>query len=552
VRVLNQNKKVNNSSISAAGIRRLLLLTVGALMFHAAAAMSVSAQASDVYITPDGGGSGVCTNNTHPPSWFNSSGNWGSGAAQIGPDTIVHLCGTITTALTAQGSGTSGHPWTLLFESGAKISKSTPPFLDVSGRSFFVIDGGSSCGWNPATLSETACNGLLEATANGTGMANHSDAHAVTCGSSHDWEFRNISMQNMYVRVPNSGDTNGSNGTLFYCYPDPVNNVHIHHLTVNNFHWGMTFNAQDSGSSVNNVEIDHVSHKNYDHGVASGIGAGFITNLLIHDNGYGTTKVWDTLDNSNHHDGVHLYDGENGLQSGSISGVQIYRNYFYGDWGNNPTGWIFFEGHINATIYNNVGISPAGTHNLANGAFNNCNSIGPHTVNLYNNTFIFLQSAQNPYMIQLCGTHDVRNNALVTQTGPNNNPFLSSGPGSGTWNYNAYASTNPGYQLFSNSGSCCVWTYAQWKTNKGADANSGAIQSPPMGLNTASGAPNTGSPVISAGQNLTSLGISALNSDMNGNARPTSGAWTIGAFNFGSSTSNSDPLPPTGLNAVVQ
>ena len=60
-------------------------------MFHAAAAMSVSAQASDVYITPDGGGSGVCTNNTHPPSWFNSSGNWGSGAAQIGAETVVHF-----------------------------------------------------------------------------------------------------------------------------------------------------------------------------------------------------------------------------------------------------------------------------------------------------------------------------------------------------------------------------------------------------------------------------------------------------------------------------
>lgn len=535
-----------------AGVRRLLLLTTAVLLFHAAAALSVSAQARDIYITPDGGGNGVCTSNTHPPSWFNSSSNWGSGSAQIGPDTIVHLCGTFTTELLAQGSGTSGHPWTLLFETGANISKPTPPFLDVSGRSFFIIDGGPSCGWDPSRLAETACNGLIRATANGTGLANHSDAHAISCGSSHDWEFRNISIQNMYVRIPNSGDGQGSNGTLFYCYPDPVSHIHIHNLVLNNFHWGIVFHAQDSGTTVSNVEIDHVSNKNYDHGVASGIGAGFITNISIHDNGYGTTEVWDTLNNSNHHDGIHLYDGENGLQSGSFTGVQIYRNYFYGDWGNNPTGWIFFEGHINATIFNNVGISPAGTHNLANGAFNNCNSIGPHTVNLYNNTFIFLQSAQNPYMIQLCGNHDVRNNALVTQTGPNNNPFLSSGPGSGIWNYNAYAATNPGYQLFSNSGSCCVWTYAQWKTNKGADANSAAIQSPPMGLNTSTGAPNSGSPVISAGQNLTSLGISALNSDMNGNARPTSGAWTIGAFNFGSSSSNSDPLPPTGLNAVVQ
>jgi hypothetical protein len=42
----------------------------------------------------------------------------------------------------------------------------------------------------------------------------------------------------------------------------------------------------------------------------------------------------------------------------------------------------------------------------------------------------------------------------------------------------------------------------------------------------------SGSPAIGTGTNLTSLGIAALNSDAAGVARPSSGAWDIGAFQF--------------------
>src|SRR3984893_17134985 len=109
----------------------LSLLALGGLYASVA-----SAQASNVYITPDGGGNGICTNNTHPPSWFNNSGNWGNGATQIGPGTIVHLCGTFVgaqgaTMLTAQGSGSSGNPVTILFESGANLT--SPAWSGVTG-----------------------------------------------------------------------------------------------------------------------------------------------------------------------------------------------------------------------------------------------------------------------------------------------------------------------------------------------------------------------------------------------------------------------------------
>src|SRR5437867_2711294 len=46
--------------------------------------------------------------NAHAVTFFNTAGNWGVGASQIGAGTTVHLCGTITTQLIAQGNGASG------------------------------------------------------------------------------------------------------------------------------------------------------------------------------------------------------------------------------------------------------------------------------------------------------------------------------------------------------------------------------------------------------------------------------------------------------------
>src|ERR1700681_2148753 len=98
--------------------RNPLLAVIFVLAFSALGFSS----ATNVYITPNGSSQGACTTSPQTPAWFNSSSNWGSGASQIGAGTTVHLCGTITTALTFQGSGTSSSPVTLFFESGAMVS----------------------------------------------------------------------------------------------------------------------------------------------------------------------------------------------------------------------------------------------------------------------------------------------------------------------------------------------------------------------------------------------------------------------------------------------
>ncbi len=90
---------------------------------------------------------------------------------------------------------------------------------------------------------------------------------------------------------------------------------------------------------------------------------------------------------------------------------------------------------------------------------------------------------------------------------------------------------------------------AAWQSGTGAEGNSKATS----GSLTLSSTyqPQTGSIVIGAGANLTSLGITALNTSKGGIARPSSGAWDAGAYEFGSGTSSA-PAPPTNLRAVAQ
>jgi hypothetical protein len=89
---------------STAAVLWLVLLICGSATPPALAA------ATSVYVAQNaqGANDGSSCANARPVSFFNTGGNWGAGATQIGPGTTVFLCGTITTNLTFQGSGTSG------------------------------------------------------------------------------------------------------------------------------------------------------------------------------------------------------------------------------------------------------------------------------------------------------------------------------------------------------------------------------------------------------------------------------------------------------------
>jgi hypothetical protein len=94
-------------------------------------------------------------------------------------------------------------------------------------------------------------------------------------------------------------------------------------------------------------------------------------------------------------------------------------------------------------------------------------------------------------------------------------------------------------------------SYSTWKA-AGRDTN-GSLGTTPSFV----GAPgnvrlNSGSPGIGLGGNLTSLGITALTSDITGAARPSSGAWDAGAYQSSSGGGSVTVLPPTNLAVTVR
>ena len=87
---------------------------------------------------------------------------------------------------------------------------------------------------------------------------------------------------------------------------------------------------------------------------------------------------------------------------------------------------------------------------------------------------------------------------------------------------------SPSLRGIQRLGSSYYSSLASWQAACSCDANT--LTSNP--LVNSNGTLQAGSPAIGAGVNLTSLGITGLNSDANGVARPTSGAWDIGAYQY--------------------
>ncbi len=509
-------------------VSRLTILSsaiIGLLLF----ASALWASATDVYITPDGSAQGACTSNPHPPSWFNTSANWGSGSNQIGPGTTVHLCGTFGASAGAggylrfQGSGTSGNPITLLLESGAVLTApywGTGAAIAGNGQSYLVVNGGT--------------NGIIQASANGSGLANQQDGRGVDFSGSSNSEIKNLTISNIYVHSSVS-DEAGQN--TYGVYWTGGSNVNIDHLTVHDAKWCIQYSPP--GNSTNsNVNIYSNTMYDCDHGgvIAGGNAGGVLNGATYHDNVMHDGANWDDAQNNNHHDGVHIFT----VQSGAvITGLLVYNNYVYGDWGSNLNDPIFIEANSGGTdngwvAFNNV-LTISSNH-VGVGMLC-CDGNG---VQVYNNTIIGSSPNVGPG-IHLTGTGvRVENNIVSTVSGATQ---LDGSGSIAAWDYNNY---------FNIGGSGWSWhgtalgSLQSWQSACGCDAH--AITGNPNLSSTYS--PNPGSPVISAGADLASLGISPLDSDKAGNARPSgSTMWDLGAFESG--TSAQRPNSPTALTVTV-
>jgi len=498
-------------------MRPLLLTFVASLIFPVTQAM---ASATDVYLAQSAAGSGDGSScaNAGVYTFFNTGANWGSGSAQIGPGTTVHLCGTFSfgaaqdTVLTFQGSGSSGSPVTLLFESGASLQAQSwsAPAIYSTGNSYITINGGT--------------NGLIEATLNGYSSAT---CPAGACTLTTDFgscllinNGSNVTVTNLncgplYVHYCPSGleancpDEGGSD--TFGIALSMDDNVLLTGNTCQGS-WGCISIAWGTNSNWT-ISNNTIFYSNIGILGSGGSGAGTLTGLIVSGNVIHDGYNWSDQGNLNHHDGMHLFS----VVSGSvISGLQVYDNYIYGNWGDGINAFIFIECNSGGTcpspqVFNNLLVDATVVPRNGNGFI----SVDGTSPVIANNTMVGTSITQYGAGVWT-GT-----NAVIENNTEQNVSFALTNASGGTisvMDYNNYY----------NIGNWNNGTFAQWQTSCSCDAHSTGNTNPNLSASYQPTASSTA--LIRQGANLTSLSITALDSDKAGIARPASGAWDVGAY----------------------
>lgn len=453
----------------------------------------------DLYIAQATAGSadGSTCANALAYTFFNSSGNWGSGTGKISAGDTVHVCGTVTNKILFQANGTSGNPITLKFETGAKFSAATwgtgttgeaISFQGGAAGAYLIIDGG--------------VNGTIECTDNGSSptYANQDDTGGVYFVQCDHCEIKNLTVSNIFVK-----DTTDSQGGGDAIHISEGSNNSIHHNTVHDSNLCITHDfAGGSTSTSISIYNNTAYHCNWGVKVSPRGASGILTGLLIYGNNIYDAVNWDDLSgNQFHHNGVIIYTT---FASSDVQAPLIYNNYIHGDMGAKETGHIFLDqedGQIsNAVIFNNLLINDNLVNTPANGLIITKMIGTASTTYVYNNVILFLTANKGRCVMDQGATLTGKNNIFV------------------------------GCLLvyYLSSGSVSVSDYNDVYLPDGSDVSEGvhSITSNPD-LNSTYH-PNSGSPVIAAGEDLSGLGITALNSDAAGVTRGS--AWDIGAYEF--------------------
>lgn len=386
-----------------------------------------------------------------------------------------------------------------------------------------------------------------------------------TFDDNHALTANNAASPQGYIQVPQSGITVNDFNFINYgtahakggnaCID--VHNQHDETWTNNTFacyaripiyiHWD-SVSGTFSNILLNNNDFSHANSATWIATASSNITVDNVqfNNNLVHD-------FHDQIGGGNHGDGIHVFNAPDSDTTQKFTHFQMCNNRFFGDFTidqtitptgllNDMSGFIFVEDNTDGIICNNdlsyfpLDNTPSssifqapvlifGTHGavtsstliIANnsvfgGSPNNMSAgidLGnqPQHVTLYNNI-----SSRPNITGGMAESLFVEDTTGQTGLVADNNLW--------NCNFNAIDLVN----VFTS--------YPTWQ-GLGFDPH-GKFQVDPKWV----GAPGNeqllaGSPAIAAGKNLTSLGFAILNADINGNPRPTVGAWDMGAYNFG-------------------
>lgn len=521
-----------NGSTGSAGAGTSGVAAVGQ---GASAGIALPAPAGPpVYVsqTTAGADDGSSCANAHSAGWFNTASNWGTGAGEIGPGDVVHLCGTISSDLTVQGNGSAGSPITIYFEPGATLSQPAcaGACLLMSNRSYVTIDGGGT--------------GVIQNTANGTGLADNVADEAIAADSCTNCTIEYLTIQNIYVRTSESDTGAGAGGTK--CISVSGDNLTVMYNTMDYADWCV--NVDETRRVDSNMQVYGNNISNTDHGFAlafyetSANGGPF----YFYDNYVHDYAAWDTgTQDLYHHDGFHCYATGGGTPDIS-GGLYLYNNIFGGrvsngnvDNGGNDTAQIFLEGGSSTRcatpdtpiyLFNNVDeASPSGT--APDDAYW---ALSSGTIYAYNNTLLGNGSdVCFEFNIQTTPAATVENSlisgcAYLIGNGPPGYPYGGLIP-----DYNVYAASSS--NAFRCNGTLYAFSaFSSWKSCIGGDSHSTTTANADV---NSDGSLQSGSPAVAAGENLYSRcngqpnpGLGALCANITGVPRPASGRWTTGAY----------------------
>ena len=533
-----------------------------------------------VYLAPTsaGGNTGADCADALVYTYFNTSGNWSATptGVQIGPGTTVHFCGGTYTGsagasefLVFQGNGSSGNPVTTVCDAAATFTATywSGSVFDVGGRSYLTLNG-------------TNCT--IQATANGTSLANQQDNGCGICGSSDTSNtiIENWTIQNIYVHVcsgsspsfsnpcPSVNDNSGGGNTSGIQIWEGTNDT-IAFNTITNVHWGIVNYYGGSASNSTNILVYSNTVSGMDHGVVLGDQGANSTitssscSSAIHDNDFSNMQAWDASGGGFHHDAIHAW--ANNSPGSNYQGVCFYNNYVHGNLGFYPSGAISSESVGNANyFFNNVIGDLTNNTYCADGLLTHFTGTGNNGTNqvFVNNT---IDPGSTPCSVGGSGTANSGTDIGMTQASgtimennlalSNATTYVHGGTGAfATVDYNVYGTPAGSTPFFCGSTN---GTFSTWQSSCGFDAHG---QQTSVTVNSNYTLPS-GSAAIGAATNLTSLGITALDIGapqtfgVSGScgtgclARPSSGAWDAGAYPYSSASPTVTPAPALGMFA---
>jgi hypothetical protein len=564
-------------------VRKLLFLVSYGLLASAA-----FGSATAVYVSQSGGtfsGGSACNGQTTISlATLNNSSSWGSGATQTGPGTTVYLCGALTASAGAvgvnvQNSGTSGSPLTILFDTGATLK--SPAFaggniesngcssacaaIQAISKSYVIIDGGSN------GLIENTLNGAPSMSCPGGTCAQDGASVGVYFGGGSNAIIRNLTIKDIYIAcgATNCGDTNGSGVTAEIRVDNSANNVLVCNNTLSDAYIGI--NPGGAGGTVTptaslncssntfptgiqmywNTLNDNCHHIQINGSGQADVGFNFI--------GTFTNWIWPGNGNGCHTDGIIVFGDSTKVTA------YIHHNEFSGDLGlGSPTGEIYCTyggGESECYDYDNlfvgIGNDPTCCQGISFAVDGAPGAMGPYYE--LNNTISGYLYMFEEYGALATSTFNFRNNIFLTPSGGYHYQQQNGGPFSNTTvNGNLY---NAGRSVPWGWGGMLAGSVPTWQSDcaSGSGTLCDSSTSTTAANLSANYVPNSGSPAIGLGDNLTSLSIPALNVGAPQSfgaggscgtgcvVRSSSGAWDAGAYPY----SSSGPPAPTKLTAQV-